>query len=407
VGWSSRGLHARLGACVAVLALLAGTGCGSGTPGTAAAGGGCTTAPQAHAGSPLPFSLIDVSAVPGTRQAWALAGRYGDSFGAGNYLLHFSGLNWTKVASFGRDVHLKRVSAVSPSAAWVWGDEGRGTDWPTFRPFLALVSGGVVSRVRTGLLSGAGASAMASDGAADTWLAGDVRDVRGRFLRPLVARWDGKSWHEVPMPAGARTIFWLSTSGPSDAWAVVSKGFLGDQWLVHWDGTAWSKAYAPPASMAQDGRVPQQMSAASTPGHAWVAYTEAGTNSGSNGSNPPPRTISVYFDGSTWRRVPVPAIVDQGLGGLAEVTMSGPDAWAISAYKNINGILYSHLGSAWCVQRLPHAPRHLACFPTHISAASPSYVIAVTSQLSVPCRRSYAYVYDGRRWQSVSPQPAG
>jgi hypothetical protein len=352
----------------------------------------------------MPFNLIAVSAVPGTRQAWVLAGRYGDSFGTGNYLLHFSGLNWTKVATFGREIHLAGVSAVSPSAAWVWGEQGRDSNWATFRPFLALVSGGVIRHLGRGLLSGVYVHTMASDGAANTWLAGGTRGRHGHFVRELVAQWNGSVWHEIPVPAGARAVLGLSTSGPSDAWAVASKGFLVDPWLVHWNGAAWSRAYTPPASLARDGRVPQQMSAGSSPGHAWVAYTEAGTNSGSNGSNPPPWSISVYFDGSKWRTVPVPAIADEG---LAEVTMSGADAWAISAYKNIDGILYSHLGSAWCLQRLPHGRRHLACLPTSVSAASPSYVIAVTSELSVPCRRSVAYAYDGHHWRAADPKPAG
>ena len=399
MGWSRRERGARSGACVAVLALLWAAGCAPVSPGAAGHASGCGSAPRTTAVSPLPFNLIDVSAVPGTRQAWALGGRYSVSFAAGNYLLHFSGRHWTKVATFRRGVHLKGVSAVSGSAAWVWGDEGHGDYWPSFRQYLALVSGGVVRPVRAALLSGVYVSAMAGDGAADTWLGGAASDRHNRFLGPVAAWWNGTAWHRIPVPPGARAIQSLSTSGPSDIWAVASKGFLVGQWLAHWDGAAWSRAYRPPRSLARDGRVPQDMSAASSPGRAWVAYTEAGTNSGSNATNPPPRTISVYFDGSTWRLVPVPAIADSG---LAEVTMSGADAWAITAYKNINGILYSHLGGDWCVQRLPHV-RHLACFPKGISAASPTYVVAVTSQSSGACRQSLAYVYDGHRWRSAMP----
>lgn len=406
MGWSGRRRCARSGSSAAAFMLLAAGGCAPGSQGAHPAPSvGCGSVPRTTAVSPLPLSLIDVSAVPATRQAWALAGRSPGRFTApnpGNYLLHFSGLSWTKVITFGHDVHLKGVSAVSASAAWVWGDEGRGEDWPSYRPFLALVSGGVIRQVHAGLPSGAGVSAMASDGAADTWLAGDVRNQNGRFQRPLIARSDGRSWHEVPVPADARAISVLSVLGPSDAWAVVTRGFAVNPWLVHWDGAAWSRAYRPPAGLATDGRVPNNMSAAASLGHAWVAYTEAGTNSGSNESNPPPRTVSAYFDGSTWRTVPVPAETE----GVAEVTMAEADAWAISAYKNINGILYSHLGGGWCIQRLPHG-RHLACMPTSVSAASPSYVIAVTASSSGLCRRSYAYVYDGRRWRAASTHPTG
>ncbi len=100
---------------------------------------------------------------------------------------------------------------------------------------------------------------------------------------------------------------------------------------------------------------------------------------------------------------PVPPVVEEGLAGVA---MSGGDAWAISAYQNVGGILFSRLGSDWRVQALPHG-RHRACIPTSVSAGSPSYVIAVTASSSGQCRLSYAYVCDGHRWLSANPHPAG
>ncbi len=203
--------------------------------------------------------------------------------------------------------------------------------------------------------------------------------------------------------AGARAVWSLSASGPADAWAAASAGFAVNPWLVHWDGTAWSRVYRPPASLATAGRVPLDMAGASSPDRAWVAYSEAGTNSGSDSHNPPPRIYTAYFDGSTWRMVPVPPVVEEGLAGVA---MSGGDAWAISAYQNVGGILFSRLGSDWRVQALPHG-RHRACIPTSVSAGSPSYVIAVTASSSGQCRLSYAYVCDGHRWLSANPHPAG
>src|SRR5262249_47127746 len=220
VDWSWRQRGNRRAASVAALALVSLAGCAQGSGGTVAASGGHNSAPRPGTAIALPFNLFDVSTVPNKRQAWALAGPHGGPFGFGNYLLHLGGQNWAKVATFARVVHLKGVSAVAAGAAWVWGDE----DWPTLRPFLALVSGGVVRRVRAGLLSRVYVSAMASDGAADTWLAGVARDQKGHF-RDVVARWDGTSWHQIPAPPGAPTVWPLTTSRPSHPWAVVSPGF--------------------------------------------------------------------------------------------------------------------------------------------------------------------------------------
>ena len=107
---------------------------------------------------------------------------------------------WATAVRFGPDIHLGGVSAVSASAALVWGEQGRDDDWTSYRPFLALVSGGGVHRVRAAFLNGVDVSAMASDGTAEAWLAGGARDRKGHFPGQVMARWDGTSWHEVPVP---------------------------------------------------------------------------------------------------------------------------------------------------------------------------------------------------------------
>lgn len=387
---SGRWRPAGLAGLAAAVLLLAG-GCASG-PGAASSSAGCTVAPQPGPGQALPYNLVTASAVPGSRQAWVVAGRYSDAAELGGYLLHFTGRTWTRTATFGRNVQLQGVLADSASAAWVWGYESQGS-------YLALVSGGVIHQVRSGPLSGVAVSAMASAGRSAgktvTWLAG------GRGQRSVLGWWDGTSWHEVPWPAGAGRVFALSASGPSDAWMSVSGGWDTDPWLVHWNGRAWSKAYTPPARLAGNDRIPQGMPMASSPGNVWIAFAEGG--SGGNGPTPPTRTYSAYLAGGTWRMVPVPG---RAAGGLAAIVMSGRYAWAITADNNIEGVLYSYGGGAWCVQHLPHG-RHPACMPTGISAASPGYVIAVTSLSGGTCHRSYAYIFDGRHWRSAAGQPAG
>lgn len=123
---------ARQSGAVLSLALLSGL-CSACTHGAAVASERCDLAPPRVAGVShglvgigFQFTSFDggaaVSAVPGTRQAWALGGAYRDPDTGATSLLHFSGLNWRRTATFGPLVRLAGVSAVSGSAAWVWGE---------------------------------------------------------------------------------------------------------------------------------------------------------------------------------------------------------------------------------------------------------------------------------------------
>ncbi len=397
LGWSRRGRRALRGACLAVLALLGGAGCASGSGGVIAAGGACGPAPGTAAVSALPPRLEAVSAAPGTRQAWAVGERFVAAGPNVDYLLHFSGLTWSTAVTFRPGIALNGVSAASGSAAWVWGYDVPGKSIASERPFQALVSGGAVHQVRTASLSSVDVWAMASDGAADTWLTGGARDQRGRFIGAVAARWNGTSWQREPAPARLSQATSLSTSGPSDTWAAA-KGTGARQWLVRWNGAAWSTAYTPPASLSRAESLPGGMSVATSPGHAWVVYNEEVLMDPESGRPIPPRPVSAYFDGGTWRVAAVP----RAFASLTDVTMSGTDAWAIGDASSPR-LLHSHQGSGWCVQSLPR-PLHAACSPRQIvgvSSASPTYVIAVTASTPVGSRCSVAYVYDGHRWRPV------
>lgn len=389
--------------------MLAGSGCAAGSGhdplGGFARGGGCYPTPDA-AGRPLPYSLGDVSAAPGTHQAWMLGGT---PLGLGpysrQYLLHVSGRNWTKSLTFRRDVHPAGVSAVSGLSTWIWGYQGRYlVDWQKDRPFLEQLTTDGIDQVHTPFLARVFVRDLVSDGYNNAWLAGQAYGTTGPSRGLVVAHWDGKTWHRVQLPAGIGAMGALSIPGHSSAWAVASAGFGVSQSLLHWDGVAWSTSYTPSPSLATHGRVPQAMTAASSGRRAWVAYTEASTDSGSNARHgPEPRTISAFYGGHKWRAVPLPAIARAY--GLAKITMTDGDAWAITEGKNIGAVLYSSQGSGWCTQALPHQ-YHRACQPTGISAASPTYVIADTGFSSAPCHRSYAFVYDGHRWRALSSHSA-
>lgn len=394
-----------IGVAVGLSALVAaGAGCATTGPGGATGSLGCGVASAWHLAASVPGSGASVSAVPGSAQAWALVEpHFVGGAEAGTFLLlHLSGLNWTKAATLrragplGSDDFLNlSVTAISGRAAWVWG-------WNPARAgsFLALASGGNVRPVRLPWLRTAIVTGVASDGRSDTWVAGSTR------TGVEFEHWNGRAWRLSQAPGiegggeGPRGTS-LSTSGPKNAWAAILDPGAGwpTEWVLRWNGATWSRSYAAPVRFYQGGLGPDPLSVASSPGRAWVVYTQenapAGPNSGPGSPNGVPAGESAYFDGTRWTAVRVPRAFRSPL----QVTMSGPDAWTISAIGP--AIMHSHSGGRWCVQslprpsgdRCPRLPAHASPAVPAISEASPTYAVATDQDLR-GC--TFVYVYDGQ-----------
>jgi hypothetical protein len=320
----------------------------------------------------LPPRLLAVSAVPGTRQAWALGERFASPDFIG-YLVHVSGLNWATDVTFRPDIHLEGVSAVSGSSTWVWGYEQPGSSWTSERPYLALVSGGVVRQEQPALLKDVYVGVMASDGSSDTFLVGGARDARGRSRGLVAARWDGTSWHRIPAPEAAGAITSLSISGSSDVWLPTALGG-GKIGLLHWNGTSWSLSYTPPRAVYRANTQPAWVTVSSSGSQVQAAYNSVSDTDPESSPGPRSEPFTAYFDGSAWQTFRGPS----GFSDLTDITVAGHSAWAIGCMPS----------------------------PSVISAASPAYVVAVSSSTAVGCGRSFAYVFNGRDWRSVNSRPA-
>lgn len=393
-------LSQRVVAALSSLLLLAGAGCATQSP--AARSGGCDVvlsgapagALTAASGGALPGGILAVSAVSGTRQAWAICDRVGSQFDHQGYLLHFSGAGWVQVLNFRPWVDLAGVSAMSGRSAWVWG-----------RSYLALVSGGVVSPLRSPWLKGADILAVASDGTTDTWVVGE------NHAGSLAEHWDGRSWRRTALPAGT-LVGWpfglpsLSTDGQASAWMVVGQEGRPTQVVVHWNGRAWSRSYAPSARLyggnfGESG--PDQLSVAASGGRAWVVYTEERVPKGviaeaGSPSTAPAQMLSAFFDGSRWTPVRVPGRPTV----LSQVAMSGPDAWALALAHSSPAILCSHLGGPW--QKLPVPRLHRRLCPLGLQLdISPPYLIQASSGGLNECGFAYGRLYDGHHWHPVRP----
>ena len=324
--------HGLLAAMLAV-----GIGCAACAPGSpSTVGGRCAAAPppvtgtsgglagigpgvDSAVGGSESAGIQELSAAAGTRQAWAIAGTH-IVFGS-TYLLRFTGLTWTKVATFGSRTELNGVSAASGSAAWVWGMVRTRSGYPGHpMPFVALVSGG--GTVRPMLVPSrwryVWPLTVVSHGPDNAWLSGFATDRRGRRQGPVLARWDGSSWWQVREPGGYTDVTPVSAPAPSSLWAFGTHG--STLTLLHWNGALWSRSYRRPARAYRAGWTHQAMTAAASTGLAWVIYYDE--RFGPHDNPGPTRSFSASYDGRTWHQVAVP----RALTPMTHVTVSGPDA---------------------------------------------------------------------------------
>jgi hypothetical protein len=280
-----------------------------------------------------PAGLADVSAT-GPADAWAVGAEAETDWRYGNPLiLHWNGTAWSKVALRGvpGPGYLSSVSASSRSDAWVAGTDKNGAvllhwngrAWHAVSfPHQATAVGLDVAAAPHGI----------------AWLVGEYKEAPGNFPY-LLERWDGTAWHDVaglgqggltqarvspsgdlwalgldgygnnvvplvarehrgtwtalPQPVGIASMNDVLGRSPNDVWLVGTNGgrfpFLPAV-VVHWNGTAWTTAYAPPATTV------------STLGYLSISADNCGRPQwigGMSGINPA-ATQYAYFNGTSW-----------------------------------------------------------------------------------------------------------
>jgi len=264
-------------------------------------------------------------------------------------------------------------------------------------PIATSAPAGTAEPGSTGYNADGTLEAVAATSAANAWAVGDL----GQRGTPLIVHWNGTKWSRVP--AGAPADTWLhavAASSPGNAWALGETERTGSPRqmpvILHWNGRAWRQVPSPAPSSAHLSSV-----SVTSPANAWVVGSYfADPSAGST------RPIALHWNGSAWRRVPLPLPA----GAAAELTgvsaTSASNAWAAGGFASSGtnraaGFVLHWDGSSW--SQVPSAPAS-AGEPIAVAATATDYAwladSATAMEFAWPGGR-VAGLWNGRDWTTV------
>jgi hypothetical protein len=176
----------------------------------------------------------------------------------------------------------------------------------------------------------------------DCWAVGG-QEVPGLDVeKPLVAHFDGTAWTQLQIGAGANnsseSLEGVGCASASDCWAVGSQASLGtlgvlaeqqyDSFMMHWDGTSWSRVAVPGAA---DGNTVLYDVSCAAPDRCWAV----GPTSSTASMHP----FVLAWDGHSWSaaQIPFPASPLADYGAIDCLT-DGGGCYAAGGYNDGSAI---------------------------------------------------------------------
>jgi len=108
----------------------------------------------------------------------------------------------------------------------------------------------------------------------NVWVDGDGV-ARGKHFSYLT-RFDGHSWHRLPLPGGTYSLLSLAAYGPKDVWVATSCRTTSEN-MYHWNGTSWRMSFGSDGCGGQYVYVINALFAAA-PDTAWQFGAFLGSN---------------------------------------------------------------------------------------------------------------------------------
>lgn len=250
-----------------------------------------------HAWRRAPFTGVtwtgDLKSVAasGRASAWAT----GTDADGGSHLLRWNGRRWAETGFPGQDAGATAYKVFAGPHGETWLLTG-GT--PGFG--LLRRAGGTWQSVPDPP-SASWISGIRILGPGRVWATGTV-PTGPQFGDSYAARWDGTSWHELPVYDGGLYEGFVDVAPVSgdDVWAVGTARGIGTvsplvPVLAHWDGTTWTKTpmrwIEPPNGLTVGSVTSLALDARNRP--AWIAL-------GDTWGNPPNAAAYARFENGEW-----------------------------------------------------------------------------------------------------------
>jgi hypothetical protein len=246
-----------------------------------------------HAGTnPQPI----LATAPGSPVVWAVYDEFDHKTRAS--VAEWTGKSWAHPTVFPVGTNFQAVTAAGPSDLWAVGSKQEfGSS-----PYTVRFTGKSWAQAPSPS-GGVAPWAAAARSASDIW----ALAFSGKGLSFAVSRWNGTRWVSQalpPAPKGAQGATAvpsgdLAVSGQDNVWGFgyfALKGATATDWLLHWNGKAWSNVRVPytlnesyaAGPLGPDGR-----------GGAWLEAVPAGTS----------REYLYHVTAAgQWTRLPIPTL---------------------------------------------------------------------------------------------------
>lgn len=261
-------------------------------------------------------------------------------------------------------------------------------------------------------------NAVTALSATDAWAVGYRHDNNLNDSRTLTLHWDGASWKGISSPNPGTTprcqnsnsgnvLNAVSAVSPNDVWAVglfFSCSSLIKPLALHWDGVKWNSVPTPQLRTSDNSAFNGVLAFASNDVYA-VGYTPAANNAA--------LTLLEHWDGTSWSIVPTPNANQTGNYLYSIAANSPTDIWLVGAKVAPNvpvRTLTLHFdGATWKVVPSPNPQQSFELDQNvllSVRAVSASDVTAVGYILDSGGQRELTLIehWDGTRWKVV-PSP--